>query len=96
MTYYTQDPTIGKYVHFNNVSELVTYLEGLVVRAHKLTRKQYMQNLVELGYGYDDPQGVTFTRSMGDEFNIGVIKNGRYVKTDIHNTVTYAKPEFGH
>jgi hypothetical protein len=96
MTYYIQDPIIGRYVHFNTITELVTYLEGLVQRAHHLTRKQYMQNLIELGYGYDDAPGVTFTRSLGEGFNIGVIKDGKYVKTDVHAINSFSKPEFGH
>ena len=95
MTYYTQDPTIGKYVQFNNVSEVVAYLETMVQKIHGMNRKQYMQNLIELGYGYDDPQGVTFTRSLSEEFNIGVVKDGKYVKTDIHAVHSYMKPEFG-
>jgi len=95
MTYYVQDPTVGKYVLFNTVPELVAYLDNLVVRAHKLTRKQYMQNLIELGYGYDDPQGITFTRQMSDQFNIGVIKNGNYMKTDVHSSDALRQEEFG-
>lgn len=96
MTYYTQDPTTNKYVQFNTLPELVTYLEGMVQRANKITRKQYMQNLIELGYGYDDPQGATFTRALAEDFNIGVIRDGKYVKTDVHTASTFYKPEFGH
>lgn len=96
MTYYTQDSTIGRYVQFNNLPELVTYLEEMIQRAHKITRKQYMQNLEELGYGYDDPHGATFTRSLGEDFNIGVIRDGKYVKTDVHAAAAFDKPEFGH
>ena len=95
MTYYIQDSTAGKYVIFGTVPELVTYLEGMVQRAHNLTRKQYMQNLIDLGYGYDDPQGVTFTRQMGDQFNIGIVRNGNYLRTDIHSQNAFTKEEFG-
>lgn len=96
MKYYIQDSTSGnKYVHFQTLSELVTYLEGVVQRAYKLSRKQYMQNLIDLGYGYDDPLGATFTRSLKGEFNIGVVKNGNYVKTDVHESDAFSKSEFG-
>ena len=95
MTYYIQDPSVGKYSHFNTVLELVTYLEGMIQRTHKVTRKQYMQNLIELGYGYDDPNGVTFTRAMADEFNLGVIRGGSYVKSDVHSDSRFSQKEFG-
>lgn len=95
MTYYIQDPTASRYVTFNHITELVKYLEGMVQRMHGLTRAQYMQNLIELGYGYDDPTGVTFTRAMADQINIGVVQNGRYLKTDIHTANSFSKPEFG-
>ena len=95
MTYYIQDSTVGRYMHFQEVKELVTYLESVVQRAHKLTRQQYMQNLIDLGYGYDDPQGATFTRSLGEEFNIGVIQDGKYLKTDIHSIHAFSDPAFG-
>ena len=95
MTYYIQDTSTAKYAHFNTVPELVTYLEGMIQRTHNVTRSKYMQNLVELGYGYDDPTGVTFTRAMADEFNLGVIRDGKYVKTDVHLVNRFAQKEFG-
>lgn len=96
MTYYIQDSTLnGKYIHFKTIPELISYLEGVVFRSHRLNRQQYMQNLIDLGYGYDDAQGATFTRSLAEEFNIGIIQDGKYLKTDVHSVQAFSKPEFG-
>jgi hypothetical protein len=63
----------------------VKHLEGTVQRRFNLTRKQYMQNLIDLGYGYDDDNGITFTQSLAEYFNVGVIsKDNRLIKTNIH------------
>jgi hypothetical protein len=94
-SFYIQDSTVGKYVTFSKVTDLVEYLNQLVPRAFKMTRAQYMQNLIDLGHGYDDPAGVTLTRAMADQFNIGIIKNGNYVRTDIHTAAEFQKEEFG-
>ena len=95
-TLYIQDSTIGKYVTFNTVPELVKYIgDQIVPRAFKLTRAQYMQNLIDLGHGYDDATGVTLTRAVADQFNIGIIKNGNYVRTDVHTADAFKNEEFG-
>jgi len=86
MKYYIQDSTLNKYVYFDTVPEIVKHLEEMVKRAMGLTRQQFTQNLVELGYGYDDADGVVFTRGMADQFNIGILnKEGKHIKTDIYN-----------
>jgi len=88
MRYYIIDTTLSNQNQaFNTVQEVVQHLEGTVQRKFKLTRKQYMQNLIDLGYGYDDDGGLTFTASLSEYFNIGVIQDGgRYVRTNIHET----------
>ena len=71
-----QDTTVGKYVQFNTVAELVNYLGNVLVpRAFNLSRKQYTQNLTDLGHGPDDRDGVTLTRALSEQFNIGVVRN---------------------
>lgn len=93
--FYIQDSTVGKYVTFNNVSELVAYLTGLIERAFKMSRPQYVQNLLDLGYGYDDADGVMLTRAISEQFNIGVIKNNTYVRTDVHSIDRFQNEEYG-
>ncbi len=92
---YIQDSTIGKYVTFNTVPELVAYFTSLIPRAYKISRTEYVQNLIDLGYGYDDPQGVMLTRAMSDQFNIGIIRGNNYVRTDVHTLAQYQQPEYG-
>ena len=95
MNFYIQDSTIGKYATFNTVPELVKYFDQMIPRAFKMSRAQYVQNLLDLGYGYDDAGGVMLTRAMADQFNMGVIKNNTFVRTDIHEAVAFKNDEFG-
>jgi hypothetical protein len=99
MKYYIVDTTMNppqKWI-FDTIPQTVAYLERLVLRKFKLSRTQYMQNLIDLGYGYDDDDGWTFTQSMSEYFNIGVIKKGAYVRTNIHEASNHNKyrKEFG-
>jgi hypothetical protein len=48
-----------------------------------------MQNLIELGHGYDDDGGITFAQSMAESFNMGIIKQGNYVRTNIHEATNH-------
>ena len=94
MKFYIQDSTIGRYVTFNTVPELVSYFNEMIPRAYNMSRSQYVQNLIDLGYGYDDPAGVTLTRAMADQFNMGVVKNNSYVRTDVHEAIAFGNTEF--
>jgi hypothetical protein len=93
--FYIQDTTVGKYVIFDTVPQVVRYLEGMIPRAFKISKEAYIQNLLDLGYGYDDRGGVMLTRVMGEQFNIGVVKDNNYVRTDIHTAAAFQKEEFG-
>lgn len=93
--FYIQDSTIGRYVVFNTVPEVVKYLEAMIPRAFHMSKEEYIQNLLDLGYGYDDRDGVMLTRVMSEQFNVGVIKDGAYVRTDIHQAAAFTKPEYG-
>jgi len=95
MKYYIQDNTIGQAVYFENVADLVTYLEGLSKKSFNLTRNQFMDTLVSLGHGYDDNDGVVFTRAMSEHFNIGIIKNDKHVLCDVHAASSFNKEEYG-
>jgi hypothetical protein len=85
-------------VVFNSVLDVVSALEIVVKYKFNLSRKQYMQNLIDLGYGADDSIGRTFTESMADYIEIGVVKNGRCVRCNIHEAAHHAKyiNEMGH
>ena len=54
MRYYIIDNTIRKDPFiYNSVNEVVKHLESSVQRKFRQTRQQYMQHLIDLGYGYD-------------------------------------------
>ena len=93
--YYIQDSTIGRYVTFNTPNEVVKYFDVLIPRAFNMSKENYIQNLLDLGYGENDKDGVMLTNVLSEQFNIGQIKGGNYVKCDIHETVKYAQKEYG-
>lgn len=93
--FYIHDSTIGRYVTFDTVPELVNYFNFLIPRAFKQSRQEFVQNLIDLGHGYDDPRGVMLTRVLSEQFNIGVVSNGSYMRTDIHAITNFQKAEYG-
>ena len=93
--FYIQDSTLSKYVTFNTVPELVSYLKSMIPRAFNIKQEEYVQNLLDLGYGYDDIEGVMLTRAMAEQFNLGVIKNNSYVRTDVHSISRFQNEEYG-
>jgi hypothetical protein len=92
MKYYIVDTTQSDVPKvFNTLSELVRHLEGTVQRRFKCSRSAYMDNLISLGYGYDDQDGATFTTSLSEHFNIGVIRDGKPLRTNVHEAATHRK-----
>lgn len=92
MKFYIVDTTLGKApVYYNTLNEVIKHLEGTVQRKFKQDRRAYMQNLVDLGHGADDPNGKTFVESLSQYFNIGVVKELRHVKCNIHEVLQYSK-----
>lgn len=98
MKFYIIDTTISNNpIIFDTLSDIIKHLEGTVRRKFSLTRSQYMQNLIDLGYGYDDKEGSNFVGSLSEHFDIGVIRGGQCLRTNIHETMnhnTYRK-EYG-
>ena len=92
MKYYIVDTTLtNRDFIFENLSGLVTHLEGTVKRKFNLDRAHYMQNLIDLGYGYDDPEGATFTQSLSEFFNIGIFRQGKPLRTNVHEAAGHNK-----
>lgn len=97
--YYIIDKQVSnKPAIFNSLQEVVSTLERVVQYKFKMTRKQYMQNLIDLGYGADDSLGKTFTESMSEYVEVGVIKNNACVRCNIHEVAHHARyiNEMGH
>lgn len=92
MKYYIVDPSVSnKTFYFNSLSEVISYLETACKRLHKVSRKEYMRNLEELGYNADDSLGRNFIEAMSDSFNIGIIKDNRLVRCNIFEATYYSK-----
>jgi len=97
MKYFVQDPKTNQFYYTENVPDMVRFLDRLTKERLGLTRAQLMQNIIDLGGGYDDPPGVTFTRALAaDHFYIGIVRDdGQHIRCDIHDTSNFAKPEYG-
>ena len=91
---YIKDPTIKQVVYKNSLPETISYLEEMCQRGLNKSRKQLMNEAVELGHAYDDVGGYEFLRYMQEQVEIGMVKNGKNVKCDITMNL-YDKPEYG-
>jgi len=85
----------GEVKYFDSVPQVVKYLEVLVERKFGQTRKQWMDNLISLGYQPDDLNGKTFTESVAERVEIGLIKNSRRIRCNIHEAINFRSPEYG-
>lgn len=92
MKYYIVDTSsANKTFYFNTLNEVVSYLENACKRLHKVSRKEYMRNLEELGHSSDDSLGRNFIEAMSESFNIGIIKDNRLVRCNIFEASYYSK-----
>lgn len=92
MNYYIKDTTINEIVYKDSIPDMVTYLEDVCQRYFKQNRSTYMDNMISLGFGYDDSDGITFTNLLADKFEIGVKRSdGKLVRTNIHEHARNAK-----
>jgi hypothetical protein len=95
MKFYVQNPKTKQFTTLNSLPELIRVLEQLCLSIHGVNRTHYMQNLIELGYGYDDELNVTFARAMSEDVNMGIIRNDQYIRCDVHNIERFQKAEYG-
>lgn len=96
-TFYVKDTTVRPVMvrHFPHYNELVEHLDKMCQNAFKQSRKQRIQLLEECGHGSDDRNSTLFVRSMQEQFEIGVIRDGRLTQCDVTVMVAYQKPEYG-
>ena len=95
MKYYIHDTTVGQYVYFNTINELVGYYDKFIPRAYNLSKPQFIQHLVDLGHGADD-DGVVLTRAISENYNIGVVRNNNQKeRTDVFEATRFLKEEYG-
>ena len=92
--FYVKDGKLIKY--FTEVSEVVSFLEKVVQVKLGMNRTMWMQHIIDLGHGYDDAAGKTFTESLAGEVEIGVVqREGNHVRCSIFEATSFTKPEFG-
>lgn len=98
MKYFVQHPKTGQMFYFNTLSDTIIFLEKLCKEILGLTRKEFMDNISSLGYGYyDDERGINFIRTLHtDYFNMGIVrKDGSHIKCDISTCEYFNKEEYG-
>ena len=93
--FYVKDQTINKLVTFENYPSVVRHLEGTVQRLKKQTRAEFMNDMVALGHGYDDNDGVQFVKLLAEAVEMGVLRGNRQVRCDLCDVAMFNKPEFG-
>ncbi len=92
--FYVRD---GKNVaYFKTVSEVVYFLEKAVVLKLNTNRKDWMQHIMDLGHGLDDPSGKNFVESLASQIETGVVqRDGKHVRCSIFEATVFSSPEYG-
>lgn len=81
---------------FETLNEVVAFLEKAVVHKTGMSRKQWMENVTDLGYGPDEPTGNNFVNSLQERhFEIGVLRNNKPVRCNVFEAMAFKKPEYG-
>lgn len=92
--FYVRDQ--GQIKYFSAVPEVVLFLEQVVKFKFQKTRSQWMEHVIDLGYGLDDREGRVFTESIADQVEIGTVqKDGRHVRCNIFEATTYLNGDYG-
>lgn len=90
MKYYITDNN-NKKRYYNHTNEIVNAAEQLLIERFGVNRRGYMQHLIDLGHGYDDPEGRTFIESLKKLYEIGIVKKDKHVPCNIHDADKYSK-----
>lgn len=91
--FYVRDGKDIKY--FDEVSEVVSFLEKVVFLKCGMNRADWMQHIMDLGHGYDDNSGRNFTESLAEQVEIGVFGGNRHVRCSIFEATVFKSPEYG-
>jgi hypothetical protein len=84
-------------VLFDEINDVVKYLEGMCQRQFKQTRKVYMQHCEDLGFDTDEPTGRAFFDQMEQYFDVGVIRSDNHpVKCNIFVASKFQKSKDVH
>ena len=82
---------------FESTSGIISYLSEVVQRRFGQTRQQFMQNVTDLGFGEDDPEGRSFFDQMQQYFNIGALRSDSVpIKCNIFDADKFSKSKEVH
>lgn len=97
MIFYVIDTTLNpaQEKRFESYPQIVNYLSTTCQRAYKQTKQERTILLEEIGHGPDDHNSTVFVRSMQEQFEIGIVRDGRRTQCDITTIVAFQKPEYG-
>ena len=84
-------------VLFETTAGVISYLSEVVKRRFGQSRKQFMQNVTDLGFGEDDVAGRSFFEQMEQYFNIGVVRgDSQPIKCNIFDADKFSKVKEAH
>lgn len=81
--------------HFRTISEVISFLEKVVVHKTGKSRPEWMQYMFELGHGTDDSTGRNFVDSLQEHLEIGVVRDKKPIRCNIFEATVFNKPEYG-
>jgi hypothetical protein len=93
--FYVRDGQLVKY--FNTVPEVVSFLEEVVKLKYNMNRQEWMQHVADLGYGFgvDNEKGQVFVESLSQNLEVGVVKEGKNIRTNIYEATNFSNPGYG-
>lgn len=71
--YYIKNRKTGELITVQSLSEVITCLENYIWVTFNKTRKEFMDDMVSLGYGYDDSNGIYLSQIMNKYLEMGAV-----------------------
>jgi hypothetical protein len=91
--FYVRD---GGIKYFDNIPDVIAFLEVVVRLKLKMTRPEWMQHNMDLGHGPDESSGKNFVDTMASQVEIGCVqKDGKHVRCSIFEATQFSSPEYG-
>jgi len=88
MKYFIEDTTTNRLAKFDTIPLLLSYMEEVCERKFKKNRKEWMQDMQDLGNVINPNPDVAFVEAISSEFQLGIIRpNGQKVVCDIYRAL---------
>lgn len=92
MKYFIEDTTTRRIGTFPTIPDLIKYMEEVCQRKFGKSRKQWMQDMEDLGHVQNENSAQAFVECMAQEFQIGVVRdNNTKVVCDIFKAIYNSK-----